>query len=171
MGLGAAIFAVAGLLAPTLHADLTEEESLRGLDRVQVVVEALHADADAIDLTTEDIKSDAVAKLDAAGIALLSLDERLEDPRRPYVYINCNVIYLESLKLTSFSIDVEVHQRVTLENGQKAQGLTWAKSYLGVQSRETASTIIREVIQAFVAQFVRAATAADTAPDGPADEA
>ena len=82
----------------------------------------------------------------------------MTNARRPYLYVNCNVVYLESIKLASFSIDVEVHQRVRLVNGETAQGLTWAKSYLGIQGQETAALKIREVVGGFIDEFISAAT-------------
>ncbi len=142
--------------------DLTEEETLRELDEVMLIIEALHEDASDIGLTRETLEDDVTEKLESAGIGLLSAEERMASVRRPYLYVNCNVMYVESIKLTSFSIDVEVHQRVTLANGEMAQGLTWAKSYLGIQGQAKAARKIREVVGGFVDEFVSAATKKET---------
>lgn len=154
----AAIAALCGLAAARVTADMTEEESLRGLDDIALIVEALHDDAARIGLTTQTLRQDAADKLHNADIRILSADERLTHPLRPYLYINCNIIYVESIELIAFSIDVEVHQKVTLENGEKAQALTWAKSYLGVQGQAKAATKIRQVVDEYVDQFIIAAT-------------
>ena len=138
--------------------DLTEEETLRELDDIMPIVEALHEDAKNIGLSRETLEKDVAERLKGAGIGTLSNEERLAHVRRPYLYVNCNVIYVESLKLASFSIDVEVHQRVSLANGEMAQGLTWAKSYLGIQDEANAAGKIREVVGGFVDEFVAAAT-------------
>lgn len=148
-------------------ADVTESESLQGLDEIMIVVEALHEDAGHIGLTREALLEEVTVKLDRADIEILTIQERMADERRPYLYVNCNIVYVESISLTSFSIDVEVHQRVTLANGEKAQALTWAKSYLGIQGQTTAAVKIREVIGLFVDQFVRGATQSeDSVSDG-----
>lgn len=154
----AAIGALCGFVAARVMADVTEEESLRGLDDIALIVEALHDDAARIGLTTEMLRQDATDKLDNADIRILPADERLSHPLRPYLYINCNIIYVDSIRLIAFSIDVEVHQKVTLENGEKAQALTWAKSYLGVQGQAKAASQIRQVVGDYVDQFIAAAT-------------
>ena len=141
--------------------DLTEEETLRELDEVMLIVEALHQGAKDVGLSRETLEKDVAEKLKGAGIGILSNEERLADVRRPYLYVNCHIMYVESIKLASFSIDVEVHQRVRLANGDTAQGLTWAKSYLGIQDKEKAARKIREVVANFVDEFLSAATKED----------
>ena len=73
----------------------------------------------------------------------------------------------------AFSLDIELHQRVTLENGEQAQALTWAKSYLGVQSHDRAAAHIRHVLGGYVDQFIadyqRANGDAGPAPAQPGD--
>ena len=145
----------------TAYADLTEAETLQRWNGVMVIVETLHDDAKHINLTTEALDGDVRGKLKAAGVKIFSKEERLADERQPYLYINCNIIFVESIGFTSFSIDVEAHQRVTLVNGAKAQGLTWAKSYTGVQGRDTAAPKIRNVVGAYVDQFIAAMAAGD----------
>jgi hypothetical protein len=63
-------------------------------------------------------------------------------------------MYLDAAGAASFSLDIEAHQRVTLANGEKAQALTWAKSYLGVQSSDRAAAHIRHVLGGYVDQFI-----------------
>lgn len=146
--------ALCAMLCAGSYADLTEEETLRGLDSIMLVVEELHEDAKYIGLTTEAIRNDVTGLLETMGIRLLTKQERAEDDRRPYLYVNCHILYVESIELTSFSIDVEVHQRVKLANGEYAQGLTWAKSYLGIQGRENAAQRIREILGAYLYAFL-----------------
>ena len=162
------IAAVCAFPAADPGEDLTEKETLRALDGVMLIVEKLHENAKRIQLSGETLEKDVTEKLKAAGIKRLSSDERLADERRPYLYINCHIMYVESIKLTSFSIDVEVHQRVSLANGKKAQGLTWAKSYLGIQSQANAARKIRDVVAEYVDEFIAAATQDDekTPADG-----
>ena len=141
--------------------DLTEEETLRELDEVMPIVEKLHQGAKDIGLSRDTLEKDVAEKLKGAGIGILSNEERLADVRRPYLYVNCHIMYVESIKPASFSIDVEVHQRVRLANGDTAQGLTWAKSYLGIQDKAKAARKIREVVANFVDEFLSAATKED----------
>jgi hypothetical protein len=146
--------------------EISEPETLRGLTEIQLVVEELPREAVALNVSKGILELDATKQLREGGITLLSMDERLAHPRRPYLYVNCNLLYIESLNLTSFSIDVEVHQRATLETGEKAQGLTWAKSYLGMTSGDIASERIRETVHDFVEEFIREATASPKAQHG-----
>lgn len=144
-----------------MAADLSEAETLRGLDAVQVIVEELHDDARHIGLTTASLREEIEQTIEKAGIALLTLAERVEHERRPYLYINCNFLYVESIELASFSIDVEAHQRATLVTGDEAQVLTWAKSYQGLQSGPRAAQKIRDVIRGYIDEFIRAVIAPD----------
>lgn len=155
------------------HADVDEPGSLQGLRGVMVIVERLHADAARIGLDRETLDAEVRARLQKAGITILSADERMADDRRPYLYINCNVMDLDQAGAVAFSLDIEAHQRVTLENGEKAQALTWAKSYLGVQSHERAAAHIRHVLGGYVDQFIadyqRANGDTDPPPAQPGD--
>ncbi len=139
---------------PAAAADVDEAGSLRGLAGVMVIVERLHGDAANIGLDRETIDAEVRGRLQKAGIRLLSPDERLADERRPYLYVNCNVMYNEAAGAVAFSLDIEVHQRVTLADGANAQALTWAKSYLGVQSRDRAAAHIRHVIGGYTDEFI-----------------
>lgn len=143
-------------LALVFAADVTEDESLRSIAGVMVIVERLHADAAAIGLDRETL--DAVVRdgVQKAGIGILSADERMADVRRPYLYVNCNVMRAGDAGLVAFSLDIEVHQRVTLANGEQAQALTWAKSYLGIQSTDRAAQQIRHVLAGYITQFTEA---------------
>lgn len=160
----------AGFVALTLAfaaaaaADLTEDESLRGIGGIMVIVERLHEDAAATGLDRETL--DAVVRdgLQKAGIRIYSADERMADDRRPYLYVNCNVMRGPGANQVAFSLDIEVHQRVTLAGGEQAQGLTWAKSYLGIQSADRAAQQIRHVLSGYVSQFTEAHKAANAAP-------
>jgi len=137
-------------------ADLSEEESLKGISGVMVIIERLHTDAAAIGLERETL--DAVVRdgLQKANVKILSPDERAADERRPYLYVNCNVMDMKNPALIAFSIDIEVHQRVTLTGGEKTQAQTWAKSYLGIQSADQAAEQIRHVLSGYVDQFLDA---------------
>jgi hypothetical protein len=131
-----------------------ERDSLRGLRGVMVLVEKLHADATSIELTREDLQREIGYRFKRAGIRILTAEERVEDERRPYLYVNCNVLYIPDLQLTSFSIDVELHQDAELKDGQKLPVLTWARSYLGIQHRDRAAAAIRSRLGEFLEQFI-----------------
>jgi hypothetical protein len=135
-------------------ADVDEAGSLRGLGGVMVIVERLHEDAERIGLDRETLDAEVRGRLQRAGIPILSADERAATDRRPYLYINCNVMHLAEAGAVSFSLDIEAHQRVTLANGEQAQALTWAKSYLGVQNADRAAAHIRHVLGGYVDQFI-----------------
>jgi len=141
-------------LAPVSSADVDEPGSLRGLNGVTVIVERLHADAERIGLDRETLDAIVRDRLQKADIPLLSSDERMADPRRPYLYVNCNIMHLEGAGAVAFSLDIEVHQRVQLADGEYAQALTWAKSYLGVQGVDRAAQHIRHVVTGYLDEFI-----------------
>lgn len=131
-----------------------ERDSLRGLDGVMVLVERLHPDADNIELTKADLEREIVYRFKRAGIRALTSEERDADAREPYLYVNCNVLYVPDIQLTSFSIDIELHQNAVLKDGQEMPVLTWARSYLGIQHRDRAAAAIRSRLGEFVEQFI-----------------
>jgi len=137
-----------------LWADVDEPGSLAGLKGVMVIVERLHEDAARIGLDRETLDAIVRDRLQKADIPILSADERLADERRPYLYVNCNVMGLQGAGAVAFSLDIEAHQRVQLADGEHAQGLTWAKSYLGVQSAERATQHIRHVLTGYLDEFI-----------------
>lgn len=149
-GAGLAVFS---LLAPAQTPD-EERDSLRGLDGVLILVERLHADAEHIELTHADLEREIAYRFKRAGIRVLTSAEREENERQPYLYVNCNVLYVPDIQLTSFSIDVELHQTATLKDGQEMPVLTWARSYLGVQHRDRAAAAIRSRLGEFTEQFI-----------------
>ncbi len=163
----AAVLCALALCAPRIAvADLSEDESLKGIGGVMVIVERLHADAAAIGLERETLDAIVRDGLQKAGVKILSAAERAADDRRPYLYVNCNVMDVKNPALIAFSVDIEVHQRITLAGSEKAQGLTWAKSYLGVQSSDRAAEHIRDILEGYVDQFAAALKKAN-APAAP----
>ncbi len=159
-----ALVALALVCAFPVAGDVPEEESFKGVTGVMVIVERLHEDATAIGLERETL--DAVVRdgLQKAGVKILSPDERVADERQPYLYVNCNVMHVNDAGLVAFSMDIEMHQRVTLANGDKTRAQTWGKSYLGVQGRERAAAQIRHVLGGYVTQFVEAFAKANGKP-------
>lgn len=145
-------------------AEVSEADSLRGLKGVLVVIEDLHPDARTIDLTQESIRDAVEDRLRDAGIRVFTVAERLAESRKPYLYVNCNVIAVPNIELTVFSIDVESHQLVTLKNGDKAVALTWAKSYLGAQGKDRAAQKIQDTVGRLVDQFVADFLAVNESP-------
>jgi len=152
--LAACVVAMCSLASARVHADVDEPGSLRGLKGVMVIVERLHEDAARIGLDRETLDAIVRDRLQKAGIPLLSSEERLADERRPYLYVNCNVMNLQGAGAVAFSLDIEAHQRVRLADGEYAQGLTWAKSYLGVQSADRAAQHIRHVVTGYLDEFI-----------------
>ncbi len=152
-GVAAALVVVLALpgAAQTLKA---ERESLRGIQGVRVIVESLPEDADEIDLDRTDLEREIAYRFKRAGIDVLSQDELEADERQPYLYVNCNVLYVPDIKLTSFSIDVELHQTATLKSGQESAVLTWARSFLGIQHRDRAAPTIRTRMGELIEQFI-----------------
>lgn len=131
-----------------------ERDSLRGLNGVMVIVERLHFDAKQVGLTRADLEREVAYRFKRAGIPTLTAEERAADERQPYLYVNCNVLYVPDIELTTFSIDVELHQTAALKDGTELPVLTWGRSYLGVQHRERAAAAIRSRLGEFVEQFI-----------------
>lgn len=150
----AAVVVIAGAAPGPAQTAQEERDSLRGLAGVMVVVERLHNDAEEIELSRDDLEREITYRLKRAGIPSLTAEQREKDDRQAYLYVNCNVLYVPDIQLTSFSIDVELHQTATLKDGQELPALTWGRSYLGIQHRDRAAAAIRSQLGAFIEAFI-----------------
>lgn len=158
------VFLIA-LLAAAQSPD-EERASLKDLDGVMVLVERLHPDANHIELTREDLEREILYRFKRAGIPALTPAERQANDRQPYLYVNCNILYVPDIQLTSFSIDVELHQNATLKDGREMPVLTWGRSYLGVQHRDRAAAAIRSRLGEFIEHFISDYTAVNPTGKG-----
>jgi hypothetical protein len=91
-----------------------DRETLHGLQGVHVVVENIDQNAERDGLTEHQVQTDVELRLRQSGIRVLSEEERLATPGRPYLYINVNTFKNNDMEFYVYSITVELNQNVWL---------------------------------------------------------
>lgn len=132
-----------------------QQETLRDLAGVWVVVEKLNPEIDQGGLTRDQLQTDAETQLRQAGIRLLTAGECWETPGMPWLYITVAILKASE---TAYAITIEVslNQEVALTRAPhvKTFGVTWDTGVnLGVVEVENMATV-RERLGALVEKFI-----------------
>jgi hypothetical protein len=153
--LGLAMMFLVGTLPQPVRAQkgATDNASLKGIGSLFVAVEEFNfADSAArVGLTHDSIQTDVELKLRLAGISVVALDEGVNLPGVPFLYVQ--VTFTRGAEAAS--ITVELDQSAFLErNGEHAIGVaTWRRN--SVLSSPNALSI-RTLIKDHVDQFLNA---------------
>ena len=99
--------------------EILEQESLRGLERLSVVIEDLAPELEEGGLTKSKLKAQVKLGLDQAGIEVLP-EEDVIDYRAPYLYINVNGMKA-CLGLYAYATRVALKQPVVLPRSPFAE--------------------------------------------------
>jgi hypothetical protein len=134
--------------------------SLRGLDRVGVIVEPLPPEIEAEGLGAQSMQRLVESKLKAAGIIVLSGDDFLVAPGRPAVYINARIAKLATEQGVSWgymgSIDISLTQNVYLVRSpdKEIPAATWNTGIIGIfPDVDTMRRKIEEAMVSFISAY------------------
>jgi hypothetical protein len=138
-------------------------ESLEGLRGVEVIVEELKPELEDFNLTAGQIQKEVEAKLQNAGIQVLSKEEneKIQPLRKPYLYLKINSNKLPWTRSSfAFCIDIALNQQVKLRGNPELKknifySPTWYKSEVGGVTGKDISEII-EVAKTLTEKFIRA---------------
>ena len=111
-----------------------ERRSLKGLEGIHPVVEALDPEEEHDGLTAGQLLSEVVYQLQQAGIRVLTQEECENMPGMPYLYVNINAIQLTTQPSYIYAIGVELKQTVSLVRNPDvvSVGSTWRAGTLGI---------------------------------------
>ena len=135
-----------------------DRASLKGLTGVFVLVEDLNPPEEQAGLKTADIQADALQKLQAAGIPLLSKDQDIQTPGMPTLYISVSIASSSITDLWPFSIDVNFEQQATLKRNPDTfvpTAITWHVGSLGAVDKSNIRSV-RDRVNEQIAKFVNA---------------
>ena len=160
--LGAAIF-FSFLFSPGKSFSLSDMESLRGLEGVEVLVEELNAELENFNLTMVQIQVDVESKLRMAGIEILSKEEneKIQPRRKPYLYIQIHSYKPQSRRdVIAFNVDIALNQKIAIPGHpdfkkKSFYAPTWYKSIVGVVGGEKIA-FIRDVVKDLTGKFTEA---------------
>jgi hypothetical protein len=169
--LGAVVAALmfAATCATPVHAERTGVKTLKGLKGVQVLIEDIDADLAAAGVNKDTLQSNVEGQLKDANITVYDDDQWKADTAHPYLYVRVNSIKSNDEKFFAFSLDIELHQDVTLTRDSDIDTLatTWETGSFGIIEADQAKRIYKSVTKE-VAEFVEDFNAqnADTAMRG-----
>ncbi len=126
-------------------------------------MEELKNELENFNVTGMQIQSDVEAKLQMAGIKVLSKEEneKIQVFRKPYLYIRINSYKPPGgREVVAFNMEIALKQQVVLSGGRKVLGKpfyapTWYTSVVGIVGWKNISTI-RESVNTLTDQFIEA---------------
>jgi hypothetical protein len=130
-----------------------EASSLKGITRVQIVIEEISRDAERAGLTKAQLQSDVELWLRQKGITI--------DSRAPeQFYVNVDTAN-NSTGGYAYGVDVGFRQPATLQRtGKTVLADTWSDGTVGsINSAKLASTVrdkLRELLDGFIKEYVAA---------------
>jgi len=129
-----------------------DKASLRGIKRIQVLIEHLDSDVESLGLTTNRIQTDTEIRLRRAGIPLTPWAGAEDEGT---LYINVNTKKVSEAELYAFSLSVEIRQEVNLKRNPSVafDVPTWSAYAVGTCGIDRLSQI-RDAIGDFVDRFV-----------------
>ncbi len=141
-----------------------EQETLRGINALHVIVHDVDPEVEQYGLTREKIQKDFETKLGMAGIKVLSKKEGLKVPGVPFITLTVGTMRAFTTKGSEFyfiSILVKLRQNVYLERKprNRTHGIaTWSNTRFGVNFGQN----IRSEVNKAIDQFINAHAAANS---------
>jgi len=141
-----------------------EQETLRGINALHVIVHDIDIEIEQYGLTREKIQKDFETRLGMAGIKVLSKKEDQKVPGAPFITLTVGTMRAFTTKGSEFyfiSILIKLRQNVYLERQPKNRihGIaTWSNTRFGVNFGQN----IRSEVNKAIDQFINAHAAANS---------
>jgi hypothetical protein len=138
----------------------SEEETLRGVKSLCVIVHGLDYEFEEYGLTQDKIQKDFEAKLRTAGIEVLSKEESLKEPGAPFLSLMVGTLRAFTTKDTEFyfiSIVTKFRQNVYLERvpKKKVSGITtWSNTRFGINFVHNIRSEVDGAIDKFISAYL-----------------
>ena len=142
----------------------SEQETLRGINALHVIVHDVDLETEQYGLTREKIQKDFETRLGMAGIKVLSEKECLKVPGAPFITLTVGTMRAFTTKGSEFyfiSILIKLRQNVYLERKprNRIHGIaTWSNTRFGVNFGQN----IRSEVNKAIDQFINAHAAANS---------
>lgn len=138
---------------------LSEEEALKGLGPIRVVVETVHPDAERDGLKQIQLKTDVELRLRREGVPVIS--ESDPRPGLPYLYVRVSTIKSDN-GLYAYSIDVSLRRIVVLNCVTRKIMIaqTWEEGNIGLIGALNLKNV-RQTVGDYVDRFINAYLAAN----------
>jgi hypothetical protein len=117
--------------APSVaHAQMfvtTGRDTLRGLPGVEVLVEPIQSELEAVGLTTAGLTRDVTEQLTAAGVTIYPSQRDNPSPSKPYVYVHISAV--GGGRGGDVAVGIQLHLRQTLVSLTTASRIVNAMSW------------------------------------------
>lgn len=130
--------------------------SLRGVNKAGLIIEDLGRVLHDSGINEDDIRKDALGKLDSAGITVVQNSEMHNLPGSPYLYMNIGAVKSKQDDLYAVSLTVEFRQDVNLSRNPNQiyyGAATWSASDVGIFSTDKLKEI-KEYAKGMVEKFI-----------------
>jgi hypothetical protein len=141
---------------------INEQETLRGINTLHVMVQGLEPALEQYGLTGEKLEKDLVTKLGMAGIKVVSKQESKMVPGAPSLTLMVGALRAFTTKDTEFyfiSIIIELRQNVYLDRRPKNRVLgitTWSNTRFGINFAHNIRSEVHEAIDQFINDYTTA---------------
>jgi hypothetical protein len=140
----------------------TTRKTLQGIKGVNVTVDDINPEIEKDGLTRSQIQTDVELKLRTAGLNILTVEEALKTPGRPWIYVNANIQYFTRGKIFRgayiCNLDLKLMQNVYLERNSKLSvaSTTWsADGYLGkTPDLDDIRSKIKDLVDEFISAWL-----------------
>jgi hypothetical protein len=131
-----------------------DQESLRRLPGVEVIVETFLSEEEASGFSRDAIRTGVERVLQSNGIRILDGPERLETPSMPFLYVKVNPFKHSSADTYCLAIEVELHQAVSLTNRpeQRMSARTWNRVQVAIIGEQITGRV-NELVEPLIKQF------------------
>jgi len=142
---------------PSILYGSDQKESLKGLKGIGILVEPLNPDLEPTGLSRSQIQQAVEWQLTQAGIGVLSPEERLKEPGKPYLYINLNAYSWREEVIYGYSLKVELNQLVLLDRQRMTGcfGTTWQAGSAGIVGANKFGQVIKMELSTALDQFIK----------------
>lgn len=136
----------------------TQRRTLAGLQGIYVTIETLNPEVERDGLSESAIKTDVELKLRQAGIRILTREQWLGTPGKPWLYLNVSVLKSPWSGEYVYGIELKLIQEVTLTRVPRTMtdASTWeARGSVGIAGQARLLDI-RNFVRDMVDQFINA---------------
>ena len=151
----AALILLSHLGASAAQAERVEDqESLRRLPGVEVIVETFLSEEEAAGFSRDAIRTGVELVLQSNGVRILGGSERLQTTSRPFLYVKVNPFKHSSGDTYCLAIEVELHQAVSLMNRpeQRMSARTWNRVQIAMIGEQITGRV-NELVEPLIKQF------------------
>jgi hypothetical protein len=134
-----------------------QKESLKGLKGIGIFIEPLNPEMEKSGVSKNQIREQVELKISQAGIRVINNAERLNEPGKPYLYVNLNAYSWREEVIYGYSLKVELNQLVLLDRDRMRGcfGPTWTTGSAGILGANKFIGFLREELAESLDKFVR----------------